>query len=238
MTQNNEKVSDGVLDPLTKYLCETSQVFISYFNAELNYIKTDIDSLSEKAMTILSAINKEAETSRNIANESISKTYLETSVEMAGDLKKVQDDVDSIMTEALSSHEQPNLTVSQGERAQNENVSLRRQSGLWSKHLESLSTLEGLVCTPMFNAITSLSHDDIVMHYINNAISVLDKIKETYFPLAGEKEPNINIEYSAEQVSQDLNKFYQLYSMVSERDVFKKFWNQTNIKFKSSKKSA
>ncbi|MEZ4741170.1 MAG: hypothetical protein R3B45_01765 [Bdellovibrionota bacterium] len=199
-------------EKLVKFLNDYSSVL----ERQLAGVYSTIDEAINGIMESITKIATETESSKSAAEATLEETYLAPSAETKELVSSIQDSVDNILNEALadSAIEQSG----QEERGGSENTDkLRRLGGYFSKHMESMSTMDDAVAGLLMDVMGALSNGDVIsqrLEHLSRSVTAL-KLGLSYVLVDINKRFTVN---DMKKLRADLNDYMlRQYSSEEER---------------------
>lgn len=152
-------------------------VFVRNYTDLLEHNLRDIHAVMREAVDgVMAGIqeisNKTAEGKRK-ANEVLTNTYTNPDAEAKKVIDAAQDAVDQVMEQAMSGGVAKTTAQEQEELKDK----LRRSSGIFSKHMESLEKLDGELSGLLLSMMGALSRDDVISQRIEHVMMSLNAMQ-------------------------------------------------------------
>ncbi len=194
-------------------------VFVRNYTDLLEHNLRDIHLVMREAVDgVMAGIqeisNKTAEGKRK-ANEVLTTTYTNPDAEAKKVMDSVQDAVDQVMDQAISGD-----AKSTAQEQEDLKAKLRRSSGIFSKHMESLETLDGELSGLLLSMMGALSRDDVISQRIEHVMMGLNAMQASLTYILTDFETRCK-EGEVERYIRDLKAFtLRTYTTEEEKQKF------------------
>ncbi len=206
--------------------------FVTRYNQvlskQLHAVQAMMAGTVETVMKSINDLSSATEVKKREAENALEQTYLSPDSDTVDLVKSIQNSVDDVFAAAAASISQG--SAQQSQELEDHSVQLRRLGGQFSKHMESLSTLDDGVKAMLLSMMGALSADDVIrqrLEHIAMAISAM-QVGLNYLLLDFDKRFNTS---NVESFSKDLLDYtWRSYSMEEERDLFRRCYPSVKIK--------
>lgn len=169
--------------------------------------------------------NKTAEGKRK-ANEVLTNTYTNPDAEAKKVMDAAQDAVDQIMEQATQGSAKSATQDQEDLKAK-----LRRSSGIFSKHMESLETLDGELSGLLLSMMGALSCDDVISQRIEHVMMGLNAMQASLTYILTDFETRCK-QGEVDRYIKDLKSFtLRTYTTEEERRTFFEVFPEEKKKF-------
>ena len=212
-------MSQSIDKNATRNLVTFIQAYTDMLEKSLVSIQGSMRDTVEGVMKGINDISNKTAAKKREANEVLVNTYTKPDAEAAKAMASAQDEVNQIMNSAASAAAAaPPLFT-----AVNGNVdgdSLRRSSGLFSKHMEAMETLDGDLQGMLVTMMGALSQDDVISQKIEHVTSSLNALQTSLTYLLTDFSGRCNEEGIA-RFAKDLKAVvFRSYTMEDEKKIF------------------
>ena len=223
MTASRETLNASM--ELVSFVTRYNQVL----SKQLHAVQSMMADTVETVMKSINDLSSATEGKKAEAENALEQTYLNPDAETAELVKSIQSSVDDVIA-AATAQMVAGQTSSSGNSIEDHADHLRRFGGQFSKHMESLSTLDDGVKSMLFAMMGALSADDVIrqrLEHIAMTISAM-QVGLNYLLLDFEKRFNAaNVDSFAKDL---LDYTWRSYSMEEERDLFRRCYPDVEIK--------
>lgn len=153
--------------------------FIRSYTDLLEHNLRDIHQTMREAvdgvMSGIQEISKKTEEGKRKANEVLTSTYTNPDAETKKTMDSVQDAVDQVME--MAAQGKGAAAAPSGNDQEDLKDKLRRSSGIFSKHMESLEKLDGELSGLLLSMMGALSRDDVISQRIEHVMMGLNAMQ-------------------------------------------------------------
>lgn len=180
-------------------------------------------------MRDINAISESTRKKKEEANAVLEKTYTNPDEEVLQAMNEVQEEVDRVISDANETSEEARgvrrvRADQKGQEAQEISSEgddlrnkLRRNSGLFSKHMQSLATLDNEVQDLLFSMMGQLSRDDVISQRIEHVMMSLQALQTSLTYLLTDYETRCS-QVEIAKFSKELREYaMRIYTMQEER---------------------
>jgi hypothetical protein len=169
-----------------------SRMLVSFVRSYTDLLEKNLAAVRETmsetvdgVMTGIQQISDATEKKKKQANEVLVTTYTNPTEEAKATMDSVQDEVNRILDSAGLGEAAPAPALKVVESAPDEATpeseelrsKLRRSSGLFSKHMEALETLDDELQTLLLSMMGMLSRDDVIKQRIEHVAEALQALQ-------------------------------------------------------------
>jgi hypothetical protein len=184
-----------------------------------------MDSSTFEVMNAIYSLSQDSEKRKNEAEKLLEETYLAPTGNASELFSSVQSSTDDIFEQATLAITDTKQNLTQVE---DKSVDMRRLAGKFSKNMESLSTFDESIKSILLSMTGVLSNNDVISQKLEHIVMA---IRAMHVGLA-----NILVDIDdrlTEKTVKDFNELllsytYRTYTMESERDLYKTFFNVVN----------
>ena len=215
----------------TRNLITFIRSYTDLLEKSLQSIQGTMRETVDGVMQGITEISEKTAAKKREANEVLVATYTNPDAEASKIMDSVQNEVKEIMEMAASGGTAagptpaavPTKTGSTVFTAVNGNDGgdkLRRGSGLFSKHMEAMETLDGDLQGMLISMMGSLSRDDVIAQKIEHVATALNALQTSLTYLLTDFEERCK-ESGVERFTKELKTFvFRSYTMEDEKKIF------------------
>ncbi len=216
----------------TRNLIAFVRNFTDLLEKSLQSIQGTMRETVDGVMQGINEISEKTSAKKREANEVLVATYTNPDAEASKIMDSVQNEVNEIMEMAASGGTAavPTLaavptktgssTVFTAVNGNEGGDKLRRGSGLFSKHMEAMETLDGDLQGMLISMMGALSRDDVIAQKIEHVVTALNAMQTSLTYLLTDFEERCK-ESNVERFTKELKTFvFRSYTMEDEKKIF------------------
>lgn len=206
----------------SKELIEFLRQYMSVMEKQLNEIRAIMISTTKGVMGEIEKMSANTEVGKKQAEDMLTNLYLnpdDGAKELVG---SIQDAVDDIVNQAQEG------AVHEGSSEVNEDevlrMKIRRFGGVFSKHMEALSTLDDNIKEVLLSIMGALSTDDVIDQKLDHVERSLNALQISLAYVLVDFETRFSRTGVLKLKKELLQYTYRQYTMENERDIHKKIF--------------
>ncbi len=206
----------------SRLLVSFIRLFIDLQEKQLEGIHKTMRETVDGVMRDINLLSQRTQKKKDEANAVLEKTYTEPDSEVQAAIDDAQSEVDRVFNNSKTNATQQNQDDAPSEEVLRQK--LRRSTGVFSKHMESLATLDGEVQEILFSMMGQLSRDDVISQRIEHTMMSLQAMQTNLTYLLHDFEIRCN-QAEVQKFAEDLRSFsLRIYTMQEERKVHYAFF--------------
>jgi hypothetical protein len=212
-------VTDGL--KLVGFLQRYTEVMV----LQLKAVQTDIDQSVGSVMQALQGLSSSTERRKQEADKVLETTYLNPDANTALMVENMQRSADEIFDLAQSAVAQGEPVDSPRSASMHDSSSdLRRMGGMFSKHMESLSTMDDSMKDLVMTMVGSLSNGDVIKQRLDHTVDMLRALNIGMGHVVSDLDTRMTRDVVARFREKLLDDAYGMYTVEQERDLFKRIF--------------
>jgi len=205
----------------TRNLVTFMRAYTDLLEKSLVNIQGSMRDTVEGVMKGINDISNKTAAKKREANEVLVTTYTNPDADAVKAMDSAQDEVNQIMNMAAAGAPAvppaPQFTAVDGNAGGD---TLRRSSGLFSKHMEAMETLDGDLQGMLMTMMGALSQDDVISQKIEHVTAALNALQTSLTYLLTDFSGRCN-EEGVERFAKDLKAVvFRSYTMEDEKKIF------------------
>lgn len=214
---------------------QASRLLVSFIRSftdlqekQLEGIHSTMRETVDGVMKDINTLSQRTQKKKDEANAVLEKTYTEPDAEVKAAIDDAQSEVDRVFdsSKILPSITSKGSTIPVSPSSKEADSSeddlrkkLRRSTGVFSKHMESLATLDSEVQEVLFSMMGQLSRDDVISQRIEHTMMCLQAMQTSLTYLLHDFENRCHVS-EVQKFAEDLRSFaLRIYTMQDERKV-------------------
>ncbi len=190
---------------------------------QIDAIQSQVDSSISNVMQSLQELSASTELKKAEAEKALEATYLNPDAGTALMVESMQKSTDEIFEQAQQAELSNDATVSFSASMDNSD-DVRRMGGLFSKHMESMSTMDDSVRSLVLTMVGCLSNADVVKHRLDHIVELMRAMNLGLGNVIVDLDGRLNQTTIATFKDSLLDFAYKNYSIEEERTAFKRIF--------------
>jgi hypothetical protein len=198
------------------------QKYTEVMNLQIQAIQEQVDESVGGVMKALQDLSTSTEARKKEADSILEATYLAPDANTAKMVDDIQKSTDDIFEQAQRALEQGSAAASPKAVAVTDTTSdIRRMGGMFSKHMESISTMDDSMKDLVMTMVGSLSNTDVIKQRLDHIAEMLRAMNLGIGNVIVDLDNRLHSSV-VENFKENLLDFsYKSYSIEEERDAFK-----------------
>lgn len=206
-----------MVDFLQKYALAMTQ--------QIEAVQKEMEESTCGVMMALQELSSSTENKKEEAEKVLEQTYFAPDTSTSAMVDSIQRSADDIFEQAASELANSAASVSQATTSTDDKgVDLRRVGGLFSKHMESMSTLDDSIKDIVMGMVGSMSNSDVVKQRLDHLIMSMRALHVGLSNILVDLDSRLNIATISDFKVKLLDYAYKTYTTEQEKDSFKEIF--------------
>ena len=198
------------------------QKYTEAMTLQIKAIQAEVDNSVSGVMQALQGLSLSTEQQKKEADRVLEATYLNPDAKTAMMVDNIQKSTDDIFEQAQMAVAQEASTGSPKTVVVTDTTSdVRRMGGMFSKHMESLSTMDDSMKDLVMTMVGSLSNADVIRQRLDHIAEMLRAMDLGISNVIVDLDARLNLEVVESFKVKLLDFSYGIYSIEQERSLFK-----------------
>jgi hypothetical protein len=198
------------------------QKYTEAMTLQIKAIQAEVDNSVGGVMQALQGLSLSTEQQKKEADRVLEATYLNPDAKTAMMVDNIQKSTDDIFEQAQMAVAQEASTGSPKTVVVTDTTSdVRRMGGMFSKHMESLSTMDDSMKDLVMTMVGSLSNADVIRQRLDHIAEMLRAMDLGISNVIVDLDARLNLEVVESFKEKLLDFSYGIYSIEQERSLFK-----------------
>ena len=190
---------------------------------QIDAIQVQIEDSVVSVMQSLQELSSSTEEKKAVAEKALEDTYLNPDIGTRLMVESIQKSTDDIFEQAKRSEISGGLSAANND-SQDITDNVRRMGGMFSKHMESMSTLDDSVRDLVFTMVGCLSNADVVRQRLDHVAELMRAMNLGLGDLIVDLDSRLDVR-AIETFKDNLLDFsYKKYTVEEEKTAFKKIF--------------
>ena len=198
--------------------------YTEVISKQISEVQVQLETASSSVMTSLLELSASTGEKKAEAERVLEQTYFAPdagTTAMVDSVQKSTDDIFEMAQQQMATGKAVNeLSQQTGDR----DAEIRRTSGLFSKHMESLSTLDDSLKDVILNMVGSMSTNDVIKQKLDHVTMMLNAYLVGLSNVIVDLDSRLTPQLVADFKEQLLEYCYRTYSSEGEKDIFKQIF--------------
>ncbi len=198
------------------------QKYTEAMTLQIKAIQAEVDQSVGGVMQALQGLSLSTEQQKKEADRVLEATYLNPDAQTSMMVNNIQKSTDDIFEQAQMAVSQESSTDSPKAVVVTDMASdVRRMGGMFSKHMESLSTMDDSMKDLVMTMVGSLSNADVIRQRLDHIAEMMRALDLGIGNVIVDLDTRLNLEVVESFKEKLLDFSYGIYSIEQERNLFK-----------------